>query len=278
MFDHDADAPNVTSWLVYNPSAPKPEPQLLQDFYPWEDTDLVPVAPLPPVHYDTLVNITVNFTNINGINFATINDISYQAPDCPAMFTALTTGPECTNPAVYGNVSNTFILPHLHMIWLVINNGDEGGHPCTIPINLISTVLNFFVVHLHGHSFQVLYRSKDNAGFFQLDNIPEFPMNPMRRDVLLIPPGGYAILAFRADNPGAWFLYDPISSPPHSPFPEVLRLHRCSSHCHIDWHVVAGMVAQFIEAPHAMQRRLVVPSQVSDLCIENGIRINGPAF
>ena len=38
------------------------------------------------------------------------------------------------------------------------------------------------------------------------------------------------------------------------------------------------MVAQFIEAPHVMQRRLIVPSQVSDLCIEDGIRIHGPAF
>ena len=82
------------------------------------------------------------------------------------------------------------------------------------PMSLISRLLSLFIVHLHGHSFQVLYRSEDNAGTFQLDNIPEFPVNPMRRDVLLIPPAGYAILAFRADNPGAWFLYDLISPLP----------------------------------------------------------------
>jgi iron transport multicopper oxidase len=135
MFDHDSLRPNVTSWLVYNPVAPKPEPQFLQDFYPWEDTDLVPVRAFPPVEYDTLFNITANFTNINGINFAIINDNTYQSPNCPAMFTALTTGTEATNPSVYGNVTNTFILPHLHMIWLVVNNEDSGGHPCTPPHN-----------------------------------------------------------------------------------------------------------------------------------------------
>jgi len=62
-------------------------------------------------------------------------------------------------------------------------------------------------VHLHGHSFQVLYRSAANASDFDPGNVPKFPANPVRRDVILVKGKGYAILAFRADNPGAWFLY-----------------------------------------------------------------------
>jgi iron transport multicopper oxidase len=139
MFDHDSLRPNVTSWLVYNPAAPKPQPQIIQEFVPWNDTDLVPVTPLPPVQYDTVFNITVNFTDFNGINFAIINNNTYKPPDVPAIFTALTTGSNATNPEVYGSsVTNTFVLNHLDMIWLAINNEDSGGHPCTLPPPLFS--------------------------------------------------------------------------------------------------------------------------------------------
>jgi len=49
-----------------------------------------------------------------------------------------------------------------------------------------------------------------------------------------------------------------------------------TSHCHIDWHVVAGMVAQFIEAPFEMQKRLKVPHQIGKQCLAAGIPISGP--
>ena len=65
------------------------------------------------------------------------------------------------------------------------------------------------IVHLHGHSFQVLYRSDADEEPFDPEHPPMFPANPVRRDVLLVNGGGYAILAFRADNPGAWFLLVP---------------------------------------------------------------------
>jgi iron transport multicopper oxidase len=103
-----------------------------------------------------------------------------------------------------------------------------------------------------------------NASHFDPENVPKFPANPVRRDVILVKSKGYAILAFRADNPGAWFLY----------------LHAArsvnGSHCHIDWHVVAGMVAQFIEAPFEMQKRLTVPNPIAQQCKEAGIPTSGP--
>jgi iron transport multicopper oxidase len=49
------------------------------------------------------------------------------------------------------------------------------------------------------------------------------------------------------------------------------------SHCHIDWHVVQGMVAQIIEAPLEMQQRLIVPAQVEQQCLSAGIPISGAA-
>jgi hypothetical protein len=38
------------------------------------------------------------------------------------------------------------------------------------------------------------------------------------------------------------------------------------------------MVAQFVEAPLEMQKRLVVPPKVVQQCTESNIRVFGPAF
>jgi iron transport multicopper oxidase len=133
MFDSPSNNPNTTAWLVYNSSAPKPEAAILQEFYAWDDTKLVPLNPVPVTKYDTIVTLDVNFTSIGGINYAIVNDNSYSPPNVPAIFTALTTGEEANNTEVYGNTTNTFVLNHLDMVWLVINNDDTGGHPCTFP-------------------------------------------------------------------------------------------------------------------------------------------------
>jgi iron transport multicopper oxidase len=133
MFDSPSDNPNVTSWLIYNPSSPKPEAKLVSQFFDFDDTDLVPLKPEPPVPYDTLVTALVDFTSIDGINYAVVNNQTYQAPKVPAMFTTLTTGKHCNSPSVYGNTTNTFVVNHLDMVWLVINNDDSGSHPCKIP-------------------------------------------------------------------------------------------------------------------------------------------------
>ncbi|KAI4598663.1 hypothetical protein KJ359_002554 [Pestalotiopsis sp. 9143b] len=49
-------------------------------------------------------------------------------------------------------------------------------------------------------------------------------VNPARRDVAMLPAGGYLVIAYQADNPGVWLL-----------------------HCHIGWHTSAGFALQLIE-------------------------------
>ncbi|KIK71365.1 hypothetical protein GYMLUDRAFT_235696 [Collybiopsis luxurians FD-317 M1] len=70
--------------------------------------------------------------------------------------------------------------------------------------------------HLHGHNFDVIRVSNSNVTNF---------VNPPRRDVIPIN-GGNTTFRFKADNPGAWFL-----------------------HCHIDWHLEAGLAVVFAESP-----------------------------
>ncbi|KAK6353890.1 hypothetical protein TWF730_008312 [Orbilia blumenaviensis] len=78
-------------------------------------------------------------------------------------------------------------------------------------------------IHLHGHDFAVLAQvtheqfNKATPVKYDLDN-------PMRRDTAVLPGGGFLVIAFQTNNPGAWLL-----------------------HCHLAFHSSTGFAVQFIE-------------------------------
>lgn len=77
----------------------------------------------------------------------------------------------------------------------------------------------------------------------------------MRRDTVNISPHGNLTLRFKADNPGVWLI-----------------------HCHVEWHVSAGMQATIIEAPDALaEMGLVIPDDHLDACRVMGIPSFGNA-
>ena len=76
-------------------------------------------------------------------------------------------------------------------------------------------------IHLHGHDFAILQQI-ENAVFPDKLNLT-FD-NPPRRDVVLLPNSGYVVIAFKADNPGAWLM-----------------------HCHIAFHASFGLALQILE-------------------------------
>ncbi|KZL76688.1 multicopper oxidase, partial [Colletotrichum tofieldiae] len=88
--------------------------------------------------------------------------------------------------------------------WWVIENDGALPHP----------------IHLHGHDFLLL--GTGDGGFTSSETL-NFE-NPTRRDVAQLPGGGWMVIAFRTDNPGAWLM-----------------------HCHIAWHVSMGLSVQFLE-------------------------------
>jgi iron transport multicopper oxidase len=119
---------------------------------------------------------------------AFFNNITYKAPKVPTLYTALSAGEQATDPRVYGTYTNSFVLERGEIVQIVVNNLDTGRHP----------------FHLHGHHFQAIYRSTEDAGTFEQAGLTEadFPRTPMRRDTLVLYPTGNIVLRFRADNPG----------------------------------------------------------------------------
>lgn len=122
-------------------------------------------------------------------------------------------------------------------------------------------------IHLHGHSFHVLqvgYGEYDEMGRLNTSSQDVTCMNDeacrnpswaagtrlsdyiqgamgvdgrindrlVRKDTVMVPAGGYVVVAFRADNPGYWFL-----------------------HCHIEVHQLEGMGVLIEEYPYRQHKR-----------------------
>ncbi|KAM5517345.1 iron transport multicopper oxidase fet3 [Fusarium oxysporum f. sp. phaseoli] len=229
---------NVTGWLVYDEEKPLPKQSVVYDFDPYDDMDLVPydeMVRLPEPSRS--IELDVIMDNLrDGANYAFFNNITYRAPKVPTLYTALTSGKQATNPQIYGTYTHSFVLEKDEIVQLVINNRDDGRHP----------------FHLHGHHFQVLHRSDDDAGDF--DGSVEFAETPMRRDTVVVNGNGNVVLRFKADNPGVWLF-----------------------HCHIEWHVTSGLIATFVEDPLALQASLKLPQNHLDACIAGNIPTVGNA-
>ena len=114
----------------------------------------------------------------------TINNSTYVEPKVPSLYTALSVGKDATNPIVYGHAANPQVLDYFDTVEVVVNNYDTGGHP----------------LHLHGHNFQIVERSLNNAGPYG-GTLMNAPATPIRRDVVKVNQGGYVVLRFIADNP-----------------------------------------------------------------------------
>lgn len=149
---------------------------------------------------DQTVELDVIMDNLgDGANYAFFNNITYVTPKVPTLYSALSAGDQAGDPAIYGEYSHPFVLKKGEIVQIVVNNLDTGRHP----------------FHLHGHNFQAIHRSEEDAGTYEDeggDTKQTFVKSPMRRDTLVIWPTGNIVLRFRADNPGTFppILHDGI--------------------------------------------------------------------
>ncbi|OAA79252.1 iron transport multicopper oxidase FET3 precursor [Akanthomyces lecanii RCEF 1005] len=233
---------NSTGWLSYDDSKPKPEPKIVYDFDAFDDMTLEPYdeMKLLPEPQKT-VELDVVMDNLgDGANYAFFNNITYKGPKVPTLYSVLSSGDQATNPTVYGEFTHPFVLEKDEIVQIVVNNLDTGRHP----------------FHLHGHHFQAIHRSAEEAGTLATENLTEsqFSQVPMRRDTLVVWPNGNIVLRFKANNPGVWLF-----------------------HCHIEWHVVSGLMATFVEAPLELQKQFTIPQNHLDNCAAAGMATQGNA-
>ncbi|KAG0313039.1 hypothetical protein BGZ99_009132 [Dissophora globulifera] len=240
MFDSVPDdlQLNVTGTIVYNAAASL-APIEYSQWDPFNDATLVPVVPEATSEPDQVFALTAAFSVLNDyINKATFNDITYVLPKVPSLYTAMSMGNLSSDPEVYGKYAHPLVIKHNQWIEIVVNNNDPGNHP----------------FHLHGHVFQIVGRGE---GIY--DPSTPYPSyynttNPARRDTVLVPSNENVAIRFKADNPGIWLF-----------------------HCHIEWHLQAGLAVTFIEAPEVMPSVLTVDQSHYDQCKALGIPFRGNA-
>ncbi|KAJ3323219.1 ferroxidase fet3 [Boothiomyces sp. JEL0866] len=117
---------------------------------------------------------------------------------------------------------------------IVIISHDGGEHP----------------LHLHGHDFWIMGSgtAADSSKIPSTFSIT----NAVKRDTVTVPSCdtdadgscvgvAWTVLRFVADNPGVW-----------------------NFHCHIDWHLIAGLGMTFIESPQVLQSRGLNPQTLAN--------------
>ncbi|KAJ2590970.1 hypothetical protein H4R99_006923 [Coemansia sp. RSA 1722] len=138
------------------------------------------------------------------------------------------------DPRVYGEHTNTVVLKSMEVIELVLWNNSTMAHP----------------MHLHGHTFQLYEYGCTDADHDECgskDMAFKAGSSPMRRDTVSVGPFQYAVIRFKASNPGMWLM-----------------------HCHIDTHHAQGMAMLFAEAPEVLQQTPDMPLSVRDQCLLQG--------
>ena len=117
--------------------------------------------------------------------------------------------------------------------WNVYNTGNN---------NSVRVIINnptgaAHPMHLHGHNFNVLAE-----GLGTWDGSIAHIENTQRRDVQIVQSQGYLVIQYNTDNPGVWPL-----------------------HCHIAWHVSAGLYVNMMEQTNLIKSR-VIPETIRQTC------------
>ncbi|CAG8442630.1 2338_t:CDS:2 [Diversispora eburnea] len=151
--------------------------------------------------------------------------------------------------AVFNNPSNQRILETGGFSDFEVSQnayGYDHSEGC-VQIILLNSLRTDHPFHLHGHAFWLIASGPGidpkNLSTFNLEN-------PVIRDTAVVPPQGHLVIRYLADNPGVW-----------------------AFHCHIEWHVELGMVAQLIERPTEFSKE-TLPDDVKELCVEYNNSVN----
>src|SRR5690606_4562268 len=141
------------------------------------------------------------------------------------------------NKAAFNKI--TYVYPKVPTLFTALSVGNLSSNPevygkYTHPIvvkhgQVVELIINNMdpgnhPFHLHGHVFQIIGRGE--SVYDPAQPYPDVLENPSRRDTVLIPSFGNIGIRFVADNPGVWLF-----------------------HCHIEWHLTAGLALTIIEAP-----------------------------
>ncbi|KAM3081222.1 laccase, multicopper oxidase, benzenediol:oxygen oxidorectuctase [Clarireedia jacksonii] len=179
---------------------------------------------------DVAINIGVSTSGpivTWGINLTAI-DVQWEKPILQYVLEGNNSWPRSENLIELPNAGQWYY-------WIIQEvPGSVNGQPVSIDVP--------HPIHLHGHDFYIL--GTGTGQFNQTRDAPGLDYdNPARRDVAMLPAGGWLALAFQTDNPGAWLM-----------------------HCHIAWHVSEGLAVQFLETKEKINTVNPISPALTNTC------------
>lgn len=106
---------NNTLTIQYDSSLPSASPvNITDDEFPMTmDTDFAPLLTKAMAPADVSIPLVITFdTYDDGNPRAAFNDITYQRPITPSLFSALSMGSEANQTSIYGAMTNAVVLEH----------------------------------------------------------------------------------------------------------------------------------------------------------------------
>jgi FtsP/CotA-like multicopper oxidase with cupredoxin domain len=177
------------------------------------------VHPAPDPTHSLYLETVFDSDDLN-INRAFFNGVTLPPEpyvDTPLLY-AVKESPKSFGPSAF-NAANYSFDPELKAI------GSNGKGAYYLPYGAVVDILinntdgGDHPFHFHGHSFWIIATGEyPEAEQLYRDNY-------LDRDVVTVPAESWAKIRIVADNPGVW-----------------------TFHCHIEWHVAAGLVSMFYEA------------------------------
>ena len=205
-------------------------------------TSTVPSSEIESCQNDDLSETTPNFSLTPAAKPASSEniDITYQSNGTHNLF-------YMNNSTFRADYNDPLLLEAKlgHTIFPAESNVHNFGNSKTIRLviyNYASTGAH--PMHMHGHNMYILA-----VGSGTWNGAVTNAKNPQRRDVQLLPNAvsstepSYIVVQIDADNPGVWPL-----------------------HCHIAWHVSAGLYINLLENPKAIKNDRQIPSIMAQTC------------
>jgi iron transport multicopper oxidase len=101
---------------------------LVDAYHDVNDTALVPIQVIAQPVSTKTIELEFSFDTMDdGTNRAMFNQITYNSPLVPAIFSELSLGSNATAEEAYGPLS--FVVNYMEVVDIVLKNGDSGKHP-----------------------------------------------------------------------------------------------------------------------------------------------------
>ena len=255
---HIDAAPTDTSLPLYSPFGDPntPETSLNYTFVDLNDLDARPVnwhsisyayygkdisglqVPTPTASMPLVISFG---TNDDGVNVAYFNNVSFSMPGMDMLMAS-----DGTLPALYQQIVDAgrsiAVVPATPPAYIDSVNGNSSFYQVSggavVDVTLLNTDNGDHPFHLHGHHFWVVASSDYPTAEFDYHNAW------LARDTVSVPASGFVVIRFIADNPNSWIL-----------------------HCHIDWHMAAGLGIIVLEATASLTPAYTkVPSAHLSIC------------